>query len=269
MPLASKEQTVEVALTPPHHAATSQGFSKLGAVSDWFRDGALCGRLYHTKVARKAGPEREHVFIAIAPTDRRQTAVAPAGDWKIDVQNLTDQPVTATLRIRRDDELPGTRSGARQSKFEHPDYSENDRVGDTSPIRRAGTLNPYATGTKTFVVGGYDRRSGAPAKYSSEGPADSDGRRGPDCSAATVDSGNRFVLAVMNFSDGRKLIGGTSAAAPQAARRLADKIAMHGRDGRAKLLSEIEAFERAPKGPNGADYVTLETARHGDGRLKP
>lgn len=92
-------------------------------------------------------------------------------------------------------------------------------------MRRRGTVNAYATGQHSIVVAGYRASDGAPAIYSGAGRAHP-GARLPDLAAISEESpAHRGVLAAGTYSGSCRMMNGTSVAAPQLTRKLADTVA--------------------------------------------
>jgi hypothetical protein len=170
---------------------------------------------------------------AAATADLDTTApLAPAGTWRIRLRNrgLTDSTVHAW--IQRDDSLYGFPLRGRQSFFDDPAYVRFDNAGrdketddPASPVRRESTLNGIATGAAPVVVGGYLRKETVPVKYSSAG-AHVPPPRWPTAMLVSEDSRvHSGVLAAGSHSGSVVGLGGTSVAAPQYARLLADVLA--------------------------------------------
>jgi hypothetical protein len=173
-------------------------------------------------------------------TVESSTAVAPAGIWTIRLKNKSLSPREAVQAwIQRDESLYGHPLRGRQSYFDDPLYERFDNAGrdveidlTRSPVRRAQLLNSLATGRDTVVVGGYVRESRAPCKYSAAGPVTTPRgvqvppRIGPDALIVSDDSlSHGGVLAAASRSGGVVAMNGTSVAAPQIARWLAEQRA--------------------------------------------
>ncbi len=181
---------------------------------------------------------RSRVLIAANPTkvfDRRPTA--PSGCWRITLENLSSTTVEIELFVQRgattvvDDQPPG-----RQSYFEHSkafywdvdtgNYERLGRPGVSCPMTYLDAISSLATGRRTITVGAAmmstDRPTEAvPALYTSSGPTPV--RPGPDLSAVADESRIHLgVLAAGTCSGSVTLMNGTSAAAPQITRLLAD-----------------------------------------------
>lgn len=182
---------------------------------------------------------RATVTFNIAPTELDPTAaslhpVALSGRWTVEIYNSGSKDLTASGWIRRSDTQAGRRPKGRQSYFDDCNYLRFDSNGRPVPfdgpnppsiVRRQCTLSGIATGNNTIVIGGYRRSELRPALYSSQGPHGSAKRpsNAPDWLEPSDDSiACRGMLAAGNRSGSVSTMNGTSAAAPQAARWLAD-----------------------------------------------
>ncbi|MBA3478456.1 MAG: hypothetical protein H0T52_08680 [Lautropia sp.] len=102
--------------------------------------------------------------------------------------------------------------------------SDRDLEAPGSAIRRAGTLSGIATGRSSHVAAGYVLKPDAPAPYSSSGPTRGL-RKVPDYAMMTDRSEARAGVRSAGVRTGTKVrLVGTSTAAPQLGRRLAEKI---------------------------------------------
>jgi hypothetical protein len=182
--------------------------------------------------------------------------------WHIDIEPATvlPEPLEIDLHVNRDDVGIFARGKGRQSYFDDPDYPRADLVGDYQrgkPIgtRRAadseqprpdahplvrpqGTLNAYGFGEGTLLVAGYRASDRTPAAYSASGAAymprrskGPDGKPlvGPDLAAVSDASPSLpGILGAGTYSGSVVRLNGTSVAAPQAVRALADEVAAGG-----------------------------------------
>ena len=198
----------------------------------------LCEARYHFIGA----PTNRGMFlIALQPTRRNEPVpgtpgnpVALSGTWTITLENVSLKPKgLVEAWIQRDDTPYGFPRRGRQSYFDHRCYQRFDHGGrlveddqEGCIIKRAGSMNAIATGEKTIVVGGYVRKNGKPAEYSAGGPVTHPWpRRGPDTSAVSDESRVlRGVLAAGTRSGSVVALDGTSVAAPQATRDIADAL---------------------------------------------
>src|SRR5262249_17336112 len=128
---------------------------------------------------------RGRIFIAVNQTATKEGRVdcAPAGRWKLTLQNRSDHEVVAHLYIQRDSTPFGYRRPGRQSIFDHPDaYRRDETTGnydnfdaEACPITGEETLSalalPPGQDRRIVVVGAADASSCvAPALYTSSGP---------------------------------------------------------------------------------------------------
>ena len=176
-------------------------------------------------------------------------AVAPSGTWTIRLKNKSLMPGEIVHAwIQRDESLYGHPIRGRQSYFDDRKYERFDNAGrdvevdnTAGPVRRAHLLNSLATGHESVIVGGYVRATGKAAKYSAAGPTtksqstNKPPRRGPDALIVSDDApAHGGVLAAGARSGAVVAMNGTSVAAPQIARWLADQraqgIKTSGRD---------------------------------------
>ncbi len=211
----------------------------------------------------------------LATTDLDSTApLAPAGIWRIDLQNVKlahNQAVHAW--VQRDDSLYGFPLRGRQSFFDDPEYVRFDNAGrdketdDTaSQVKRKSTINAMATGKSPIVVGGYLRKEMVAAKYSSSGARRPPPRR-PDAMAVSEDSRvHSGILAAGSHSGSVVAMGGTSVATPQIARFAADNLAAGGKGDRkaVKLRAALDELgyplgtpPKPPRRRGGAGRVKI------------
>lgn len=195
--------------------------------------------IHHVKDAAglRYGPRSNCALVSIAPTISPDSsrAEAPHGIWQVVVKlvDKLDDPVIVRAYIERDDPVLEDTWRGRQSHFlvePQEDDQKQYPVSDTSFLpSKAGTINSFAHGTLTSVVGGarvvrqeqlVDHEGDRLAPYTAAGSS-IEGRAAPDYSAPSDDSpvltgrlaaGNRSGLSVR--------MNGTSVAAPQLARAL-------------------------------------------------
>jgi hypothetical protein len=185
----------------------------------------------------------EHTDIApnvIAPND----PPAEHGDYKIKVTYLPHGAVVDAY-IARSDPNMGVVTGAKLSHFIDPKWQQT-RAAEASCkyihgefdnhgslIRRVGTLNGIATDTnaRVHVAGGDMLMDGRKAPYASAGPARGHphpGRLGPDFALYCDESyALQGVRAGGTRSGSVFRLVGTSVAAPQFARLVADSTALN------------------------------------------
>lgn len=161
--------------------------------------------------------------------------LAPPGTWKIKLKNggLTGRTVHAW--VQRDDQLYGFPLRGRQSFFEDTHYVRFDDAGRDKEtddlgvmVRRESTLSSIATGASPYVAGGHLGKELVAARYSSAGASEASGGpppRWPDAMTPSEDSRvHHGVLAAGARSGSVVPLGGTSVAAPQMARWIADHM---------------------------------------------
>jgi hypothetical protein len=147
-------------------------------------------------------------------------------------------------------------------------------------VKRRGTINAIATGKQPIVIGGLRRSDWNPAPYSSSGPVVNypPGRGlqtpdGPEALSVSEDTPyHRGVLAAGSRSGSCIAMHGTSVAAPQVARWVAEELA-HGRAADRKAVAKYAKKVVAPptytdgnRPPGAAQKPSRE--RGGNGRIE-
>ena len=295
-----KPQQVEVSLKPPGAAPEKELASKLDAAVEWKIGGNVGARIYHQCFPRPGG-SRECITIATRPTaddqESEPVVLVPSGLWQIRVRNLGKLELrNIDLRVHRDDPGMFSRSGARQSYFDDPEYvmfdpgsgriindERQDRTRGTR-VTRQGTLSSYAYAKGVLAVGGYRRSDGQPATYSSSGrrandrTEDADGNPlgGPDLAAVSEESpALTGVLAAGTYSGSVAILAGTSVAAPQITRALADQTAERATAKAAipgenpKTAGAAEELKAAVAEKEKAAIAAAESLRPGHGHFTP
>lgn len=240
--LPERAQDVRITVAPPDRPAQAITLAA-GESGMWVErpDVPVWSLIYPRTTA--LGTHGTCALLALEPTFSRhpRRALAPFGAWKITLVNRGNAPVVFDAYVERDDIALGMNTGARQSYFEdrHYDTQGNldgwvDRPGNPTPIRRSGSFNSLATGPGTVSVGGTRAADTGPqplarfARYSPRKP-DPDAarpqRRGvkkvPDTLAPSDDNPALWGLrSTGSLSGSTARLVGTSAAAPQEARRL-------------------------------------------------
>ena len=183
-------------------------------------------------------------LLAVEPTIAASGFVPEHGDWTIRVDGVG---VNARVHayVARSDPNMGVRTGARRSHFVDHNWELNhsaaagckyrdgefDKAG--SRIHRDGTLNGIATAhdASVHVAGGYIISNGRKSPYSSAGPARHGPRIGPDVVLPCDES---YALGGIRAGGNRSgvvfRLTGTSAAAPQLARHIANPPIPTARD---------------------------------------
>ena len=160
--------------------------------------------------------------------------IVPSGRWSVTIKNISPMPLDIEAWIKRSDTPGARRAKGRQSYFDDPRYrrfddntrpTEFDDPATTSYVKRQGTLSGIATGTRTFVIGAYQRQATPctwmPAIYSSQASVI---MRAPNWLAPGDDStACPGTLSAGPRNGTRIAMRGTSVAAPQAARYYANQ----------------------------------------------
>lgn len=219
---------------------------------------------------------KRRVLLAIAPTDipGSDRRPSPAGTWEVTLRADIAAGEQLDAWIQRDEPPLGYRSRGQQSYFEDPLYERFDEKGDLkdedndhSTVQRRGSLSAIATSERFVVVGGYRFRNGYPAFYSA---SSGKGMRMPDA-MAVVDTSRHLggILAAGTRSGSRVAINGTSIAAPQVARWLADRLAGLSIKKRQDFegTKEVKAQAKLDERLGGFQTATPDKLRGGGGRL--
>ncbi len=229
-----------------------------------------------------ASIKRGRFLIALAPTafHEAEATLAPAGSWRIKVGSSGTKEIEIHGWIHWDDSPINYVRFGRQSYFEDPAYRRFASDGELeeddneeASVRRTGTINAIATGMEPKVVGGYRTADARAASYTS---ADFKGRdRKPDYLAVSETSfAHLGILAAGTRSGSAVALNGTSVAAPQVTRLIADLMACGKTDAQIQkylddkakaddLDLECRSRRHAPNSPPG-----LKKERGGKGRLK-
>lgn len=257
-----------------------------GAAAEFPGGGATSGRVsYHFRPA----PTRRGCFrvelmptIRLIPDDGNPGDLAPAGLWTL---RLTNVSLTAAQRIdcwiERDDLVFGYPRRGRQPYFDLPCHRRFDSQGRVlkaplpgCEIPRTGMVNGIGTGRSTIVVGGVQRLGLGLPPYTAGGPVvtpaggeDRACERRPDILLVSDDSSvHAGVLAAGARSGSVVAMTGTSVAAPQLARWVADELAA-GRPGdRDAVIAAAMAAEAALPAPPVLPLPPLPEDRGGWGR---
>lgn len=201
------------------------------------------------------GADLRRLLLIVSPTDTEQRArdPAPAGIWRVNVSAELEPGQSMHAWIQRDEPPSGFRKRGEQSYFDDPAYQrfkcdtdilDVDPEAPATPVRRRGTISGLTTGSRRFqgeqgqigrlfVAGAYwGRRNDdrATSFYSasglSAGAEDSWPEREPSLGARADTSRTlRGILGAGARSGCRFAMSGTSVAAPQVARAIADRLA--------------------------------------------
>jgi hypothetical protein len=214
------------------------------------------------------GNGRHQVLIALGPTLRSGPVareLAPSGLWMIEITNLGGA-LTVDAWIERDGPVGYFDLGGKQCRFKDP-----ERQGY---IDSGATLSSVANGAAAVVVGAYVKSTGDMSSYSSAGGSTRPGfRAGPDVAAPGDESLANIGLPVTTTRSGEPPVrmNGTSAAAPQVARLIADFLTSQSApvahaDIKAWLASKAQSDDLLRYPPDSGSAVPPERA--GAGRIK-
>lgn len=193
------------------------------------------GAVYSAEVAQ--GTNRAMALLAIGPTRRlprascgrslnqqqRQEVLGMPGLWRLTLENLTDDEVTADAWIERDDAPPDAPVGRRQAYF--PDSGcEEVGIGNATPDNTASGIATLKH-PRLHVVGAM-RRDGGLSAYTAAGAEGGEVfRQAPDVVATADWSRSLPGLRTMGFVRGAiARINGTSAACAVYTRALARQL---------------------------------------------
>ena len=230
--------------------------------------GNACGLLQFVEYGT-----RSLFYLAIMPTERAQPdpePLAPAGQWRLQFARTGSQGVVAHAWVQRDDSLYGYPQEGRQSYFDDPGYvrfaerrvfdlrgvevtdDEDPAQVGSPPVTRASLFNAIATGARVITAGGFHERDLRLAGYSAGGPntpPEAATPRKPDALLPSEGSmAHPGVLAAGSRSGARVAMSGTSVAAPQLARYVADMLAAGQQGDRADVV-QAAANPPAPNPP--------------------
>jgi hypothetical protein len=225
---------------------------------------------------------RGRFLVLIQPTTAfdRAALLAPAGVWTITLENQALAPNEVVHAwIERDDTPYGYPLRGRQSYFDEVCHQRFDHAGrdvetddPACPVTRAGLINSIATGGHPIVMGALLRKEMVVAKYSAGGPilarcggGAADPYR-PDAVTVGEDSRvHRGILAAGSRSGSVAAMGGTSVAAPQITRWIADRLAQ-GLTGNREDVHDFAAAQE-PHPPPAPKIPPLPDPRYGAGRI--
>lgn len=236
------ESLVEVRVTPPGGPESDPVGSAFGDIVDL--DDENGNRVGVLAFLKAGSGERGVIVVLIAPTENlvSPAGLAPSGVWKIRIKRgEIDADEIVHAWVERDETLPGFPRAGRQSRFEDADYVRFDNFGaplqhdpaSAAKVRRTSTLSGFANGSerRVIVAGAWNRATDKMSSYSASGPsltrlgAVSPPRRGPDAAAVADDSLVRpGILGAGSRSGSLVRLSGTSVAAPQVARLIADEL---------------------------------------------
>ncbi len=214
------------------------------------------------KLSHDTKPAHGVFYILVPPTASLLSGpLAPAGTYQIELKHTGGLSSTDFIDVwvARDDTIPGYPQLGRQSYLDDDLYEYHNpytgrvvQTDNSSLVQRQCTINAIATSRSPVVIGGFLRRDMVMAEYSAAG-ARSPRRQPPRWPDAAAPSEDSYVLmgrlAAGSHSGSRVAVGGTSVAAPQIARRVADDLANGGKGDRAAVQALADYDEaHAPPG---------------------
>jgi Subtilase family len=220
--------------------------------------------------------ERPWLLLAMAPTAEVVTTprTAPSGNWLVEVANKGGR-VAVKGWIQRGDTPFGYPIKGRQSRYDDPAYvrftlagrPEQDDFGP-SYVRRMGSVNALATGQLPVVIGGFRSSDNTASEYSGAGPVATPvvvpKRTGPDASAiADISPALQGVLAAGTRTRSTVAMSGTSIAAPQITRMIAESMPNAPVLDRTTVEAAARAADPAPPAP-----ASVAEERIGAGRIR-
>jgi hypothetical protein len=264
---------VQLSVTPPAGQPVSVGLGQ-GAVLHI--DGEPVAMIGWQ--AQVANGRRAMALIAVAPTacEAGWPQPAPCGAWHVALHNRGSVELECRAYVQRDDAPLGRPTLGRQSWIEDPDYHRFDRRGGVQLrdsraafVRRSGTLNGLASGALVHVAGGAmtdANRPAPPARYSSVPlPDEREGGGGLRPLVVTEDSAVLHgVLAAGSASGSRVALSGTSMAAPQLARLIAEDLARRGTAAQGWVTTLDHQDQPVPLAPAAAPMAEQARRRRGD-----
>lgn len=291
----SLQSRLSISLTPPGGGASmTLGEDPNNALQLLNSAGNAVGAVVYAPTAPQT--KRPMFLVALAPTATDvNKPLGSAGEWTVTLVNDPSHGLGPNERIHawveRNSPPLGYPPLGRQSSIDDKNYDYDisyDLSGleidaprpielddAESYVRRFGTINAYGTGESAIVIGGYQRRSRIVAHYSAAGPAlqhtgytSSFHRIGPDALVPADDTDAHLgILGAGVRSSSVVAMNGTSVAAPQVARLVADLLAK-GDKADADQIQKLAAYAEAHPPPNLPNPVLpFGQPRDGAGRL--
>jgi len=263
-PKVNPGKLVKVRVTPPAGPRSAPVSTVPGEFAILHAgDNVEFGRILYTPP--HAPTWRGCITVCVHPTFHHDVTgcLAPSGVWKIEIKNVS---LTETDRvqvwIQRDETLPGFPAFGRQSYFDNEDYQRFDSFGAPLPtdppgsdclVKRSGTISGFACGKFPAVLAGYVESLNELADYSAAGPvttamnATAPTRTGPDAAAVSDDTPVlQGILSAGSRSGSLVSLNGTSVAAPQVARWMADRLAQGQTATRGDVRAQAAFDDRPP-----------------------
>lgn len=250
-PAPADQPAIELNVTLPGGQVVCTDFGDArDGISCLISGGVEIARIYRQfrHISQRGGEDcdcwRQCVTVVTAPTrpSALQFRGAPSGFWQLSLASGPEGPLS--IDVQRDDRLPAFPGMRRQSRLFDASYQRHDRHGRTvetdpgdtqSVLRRKGSANAYASGVTQLRVGGAIRLKqitvaeplppapGSPRVALYAGLLDT-GSPG-DLLAQSDRSELLAGVAVAGSRSGsRGVASGTSVAAPQVTRWLAEAL---------------------------------------------
>jgi hypothetical protein len=209
--------------------------------------------------------DRTMVLLAVCGTvhSTRRLTLAASGPWQVTVSHRGASELRVQAWIERDEIVFGTRRDQAARFF----AMDGDCRNTKALVRKTNTLSNIATGEHAFAVAGYrgQKVDGPMADYSGAPPGrwQAQDRYLPFAARADAGHSHPGVRAPGNRGNVVRRLNGTSVAAPQAARYVANQMAA------GKTRAEIEAAlppKPAPLPAAGSGAAPKIDPR--DGRLR-
>ena len=258
----------------------------------WEPDGAgkgiVCKVYYEFIDGTGSEPGRGRFTIITLATAHHDapTRLAPSGDWKLELTNHTTEKQIIHAWIQWDDRPLSYPINGRQSYFIDSEYEDYDPVTGrrsekdkpNSIVKRHGTINAIGTGKSTITIAGFFNNELRPVSYSAAG--EGVGIIAKPLAAVVSDDSvvHAGILAAGSRSGSVVIMNGTSVAAPQVARWLADQLANNSNlptpsglesIGRILVKEQAEIDEQDIKDPRHKKGIVNPSlsARIGSGRM--
>jgi Subtilase family len=225
--------------------------------------------IVHIENPTAGGGTKHMALLAIAPTqtDPKVREASLHGVWTVRVRNRGGLPIAVNAWIERDDSAFGSGRSRSQATFlsRGAESEPGHPHAATFPVDRRSSLNSFAHGAYTLVVGGCSLRPLAVADYSGSGPGRKGLYQGPDIAAPCEDTPGSGIFAAGTRTSQPAEMNGTSVAAAVFSRQCVNAAATRS------CLPEPDPDVLNPKPaqhPGGIDYPELKL-RRGRGLLKP
>ncbi len=248
LPPRADLSTIEVSVTTPEglvmavsgsqrESVLAEPFAPADGPEQWARKRTAALFLF-PKVVQATDRTMATLVVCGTVHSARRDTLATAGPWRVTVRNRGKSALNVQCWAERDE--VGTRR-AQAARFFSVE-GENRRF--KRAVRTTNTLSNLATGALAFPVGGYRGAAadGPMADYSGAPPKDWDGKHRYLPFAAKSDAGKTHpgVRVPGNRANVSRRMNGTSVAAPQAARYVANQMAA----GKTRVQIEAELPKR-------------------------